>query len=234
MTRASISCGLVLLTGIGLWFSPLFGEEQSQVARPAVPSIAKPPTPVPASPAACPGCLPCPIQEAAHDELVEELVTILNETESPDTVILTASLLASMRPSAKKAVPAIIRGAERVGLLREHCGKATDATKQEPIHALAELIHSIALGKNPGEGERDMAAAQGGLCYPPPVAPSYPSPMAMPLPPPGAGLPTRICPPELVERTLERLDQLERRLSVMERARSEVSSTVKKVTAVER
>jgi hypothetical protein len=45
--------------------------------------------------------------------LVKELVKILDETQSPDTLLVTVGLLAEMKADAKLAVPAAIRAAER-------------------------------------------------------------------------------------------------------------------------
>ncbi len=54
-----------------------------------------------------------------HD-LLSELIAILNETKSVDTFSVTLAALAEMGPRAEPAIPAIIRNAERLGLLKDH------------------------------------------------------------------------------------------------------------------
>lgn len=75
----------------------------------------------------CPNCPNCPATKTADkakatketkEKLVQELVSILNETKSPDTFAVTASCLGMMGHDARPAVPAIIRNAERLGLLK--------------------------------------------------------------------------------------------------------------------
>lgn len=61
----------------------------------------------------------CPPPVAGNAKLVEELRSLLQETNSADTFQLTAMALAHLGPDAKSAVPAIIRGAERLGLIKD-------------------------------------------------------------------------------------------------------------------
>src|SRR5207244_8896475 len=49
---------------------------------------------------------------------IDELVSILNETRSPDAFLVTLSILQELKPEARAVVPAIIRNAERLRLLK--------------------------------------------------------------------------------------------------------------------
>jgi hypothetical protein len=68
---------------------------------------------VSAPPPCCPQCAP------ENAKLVDELLTILKETKSADTFLVAVKALSDIGPDAKKAVPAIIRGAEQHGLLKD-------------------------------------------------------------------------------------------------------------------
>jgi hypothetical protein len=52
--------------------------------------------------------------DLAEEQLVQELVKILNETKSPQTLLATTLALMPMGKKAQAAVPAIIRNAERL------------------------------------------------------------------------------------------------------------------------
>jgi hypothetical protein len=65
----------------------------------------------------------------ADDEFVEDLVSILNETHSPDAFLVTLSVLQELKPDARVVVPAIIRNAERLRLFKRT--KADQATEEQ-------------------------------------------------------------------------------------------------------
>lgn len=72
-----------------------------------------------------PSCTPvsarccCAATAPENAKLVEELRGLLQETSSRDTFLVTVKALSDIGPSAKMAVPAIIRGAERLKLSKD-------------------------------------------------------------------------------------------------------------------
>ena len=67
---------------------------------------------------AAPGVPPLS-QPALPGGYVGELVAVLNETKSVDAFLITVELLQKMGADARPAVPAVIRNAERLGILRK-------------------------------------------------------------------------------------------------------------------
>src|SRR5207245_2151527 len=64
--------------------------------------------------------------------VVEELIALLDETQSRDTYLATVLVLSRLGSEAKPALPAALRNAEQLGLLRGICkhgrpGKASAA-----------------------------------------------------------------------------------------------------------
>ncbi|HKB40226.1 MAG TPA: hypothetical protein VKD72_27600, partial [Gemmataceae bacterium] len=76
----------------------------------SVPAATEPVPPTPDRPP-CPRCT----SGRPDDDLVGALVAILEETRSPDTLLVTVKALADLGPRARTAVPAVIRSAERLG-----------------------------------------------------------------------------------------------------------------------
>ncbi len=58
---------------------------------------------------------------AAHENatFVNELLTILNETRSPDAFLVTITVLSELKPDARQVVSTIIRNAERLKLFAQ-------------------------------------------------------------------------------------------------------------------
>jgi hypothetical protein len=106
------------------------------------------------------------------------LLIILHETKSPDTFVVTARALAAVGPAARRAVPAVIRGAERLNLLSEigKQAKAGDGLGMVVVEAIEELLQ--------GQGA-------GRACCTPVCAPVCAPPVAYAVPccPPAAGGP---------------------------------------------
>jgi hypothetical protein len=79
------------------------------------------------------------------DPYIAELLTILQETKSVDAFIMTLNLLVDARPDHRQVVPAVIRNAERLGLLAKHMLKQ-DAGREADVaelitNALERLVH---------------------------------------------------------------------------------------------
>jgi hypothetical protein len=69
--------------------------------------------------------------------LVGELVAILNETKSKDTFLVTVAALQKIGPEARASAPAIIRNADRLGLLR---GISREPKKETSKGRAAEVV----------------------------------------------------------------------------------------------
>jgi hypothetical protein len=138
--------------------------------------------------------------KATKEHVVGELVTILNETKSPDTFVVTVSCLGMMGHDARMAVPSIIRNAERLGLLKEvsefaweeSCEDAKPGKQQRIAEGIMDCLDQI-LSRQPGIGGK--AAYQPNLPPPSPlVCPpsglvlpqSFPIPVCAPPPAPPA------------------------------------------------
>jgi hypothetical protein len=152
----------------------------------------------------CPNCPNCPAKAAdkakavkeTKEKLVHELVTILNETKSADTFVVTASCLGMMGHDARPAVPSIIRNAERLGLLKGAsevvCDEESEESKPTKQQRMAEGIMDCLdqiLSKQPS-GPKPPQSYQPCATLPVPVVCPAPG-MAMPenigfpvLPPP--------------------------------------------------
>jgi hypothetical protein len=72
---------------------------------------------------------------------LEDLLSILDETKSPDAFMLTLRCLDDDKADPRVLIPAAIRNAERLGILRDHGGK--EGRKQERAETFAELLEHI-------------------------------------------------------------------------------------------
>lgn len=115
-----------------------------------------------------------------NDKLVEGLVAIINETDSTDTLLVTVKALADLGPRARLAVPAIIRGADRLGLLKDITQQKKGAGEEAEGMVIVEAIEQILKGS----GARPVAccAACPTVCPPAPVAGTAAAPCVAPLP----------------------------------------------------
>jgi hypothetical protein len=135
----------------------------------SVPQVTPPPEPtnvgadlVPA-PSPTPAA-PCQVACSPSTGLVGELVLILNETKSVDTFALTCSLLGKMGAEARPAVPAMIRNAERLGLLRKALLTGQRGKRQDAADALAELMeHIVAPASESARQGACLGAAAGAM-----------------------------------------------------------------------
>ena len=129
---------------------------------------------------------------AVRATVVQELTAILNETDSAETFVVTAMALEKMGAAARPAVPAIVRNAERLGVLKGLFQGDGHGKKAERAEVVMKAIETIL--QKPG------GASGRGCCYPAadpllrgsPPAPVVPAPSAPcpPPPPPGPFSPT--------------------------------------------
>jgi hypothetical protein len=57
--------------------------------------------------------------KVSQETMVQDMVAILNETQSPETFAITVAALSKMGRDAKPAVPAIIRNADRLEFFKD-------------------------------------------------------------------------------------------------------------------
>jgi len=107
------------------------------------------------------------------DDLVGGLVAILEETKSPDTLLVTVKALADLGPRARTAVPAVIRSAERLGVLKDILHQKDEQGAVGPV--IVDLIDQIIKGRD---------ARVPTCCSSPPRTTGYaPVPLSPPPPP---------------------------------------------------
>jgi hypothetical protein len=97
-----------------------------------------------------------------------ELLTLINETESPDTFLIAVEALTGLEPERKGLIAAVVRNADRLGLLKGVAsGKVTE--HQEVItKMLDKLVQARTEGRTRGR------TSSNRYCVPPqqlPVAP---------------------------------------------------------------
>ena len=123
----------------------------------------QPPQSAPKSPPAQ-ACEP----SGPNGALVKELVKILDETQSPDTLLVTVGLLAEMKADAKLAVPAAIRAAERLQVFGTSLVSSKNNQEDSTANELAELLMELVRREDKGGRVRACCAPQ-----PPMLAPAY-------------------------------------------------------------
>lgn len=137
---------------------------------------------------------------SVNDKVIQELIGILKETQSQETFIITAMVLGRMGPDAKRAIPDIIRNAERLEMLKD-LGNDPSNAKHENAEGVMAAIEMILDPKGGGgvSVKRSYAPAAtyyyGAGAYTP--APSYPAPPApacypCPVAPPAASYGTPV------------------------------------------
>jgi hypothetical protein len=97
-----------------------------------------------AAPVVVERCCPNERCASAPNDQVQELIKILNETKSANTLVATTIALVPLGDKAKVAVPVILRNAERLKIL-ESLGNL-DSKKGEMASILVESIYAIQAG----------------------------------------------------------------------------------------
>jgi hypothetical protein len=150
--------------------------------------------------AACCGTGACGKSKAAAcasaDPLVKELVSMMEETNSPEMFVVTVMVLGKVGPEARPAVPAILRKAERLGLFKGLINSEADpGGRRELTNAVFESIESI-LDKDGGVEAKSPIAPAGYYMPGPGFGPAPVVPSAFgPLPPPPGMMPNYMAPP---------------------------------------
>jgi hypothetical protein len=80
-------------------------------------------------------------ESSAEDQVVHDLIDILNETKSPQTLLATTLALMPMGKKAQAAVPVIIRNAERLKLFAPL--KDMSSTKAENATVILTAVMAI-------------------------------------------------------------------------------------------
>jgi hypothetical protein len=105
-----------------------------------------------------------PQAKDANEGFVGELVSILNETRSPDAFLVTLSILQEIKPDARAVVPEIIRNAERLRLFKRTDPDHPTEQQKMIVECIAALMKKDA-GPETGElgpGALDPGALTGG------------------------------------------------------------------------
>jgi hypothetical protein len=154
------------------------------------------------------GCSACcsAMATTTDDHIVQELMTILKETRSPDTFLVTVTVLGRMGPAAKSAIPAIIRNAERLEMLTDVANPEAEGRKEEVAEALMDSMAHILRKPMTGRVKTARATAAASVVYPIPCAPPacIPQPVYIqgdaqpPQPAPSLGVYQAVAPPPTV------------------------------------
>src|SRR5258708_3194104 len=73
-------------------------------------------------------------------ELVEEMIDLLNKTDSSDTFFVALKLLEPLKTDAKMAIPAIMRNAERLGIFKSHLA---DKDETEMVESVLKTLQKL-------------------------------------------------------------------------------------------
>lgn len=150
--------------------------------------------------ATCSTCSKSKETTCDNAKVVTELMAILKDTKSPETFLLTATTLCRLGGEAKRALPAIIRNAERLELLDGLLDSNTTADNREAAQAVFEAIEMI-LDKK-GGGKRSRACTTPAIAPAPaasygyaPLVPAVPGTIAPAAPGSTYNAPTPSCCP---------------------------------------
>jgi hypothetical protein len=88
---------------------------------------------------------------SADDKIIDEMIAILKETKSEETFIVTAMALGRLGPAAKRALPQLIRNAERLELLSGLFDANADAEDRKVVQHVAEAIVMLAESNKDGQ-----------------------------------------------------------------------------------
>ena len=118
--------------------------------------------------------------KASKQQTAAELVTIIQETESPETFLVSLMALVALDPKDASVLPIAIRKAEKLDLLKGMLSNEQMRPGQEMLMQLFEVMIGEKLEKviNSGNGANRQGAA--AACYAPgfqpSAAPGVPSP----------------------------------------------------------
>ena len=188
MKRSLPLFALLALTAALVPVLTVFGEgpkeKQNTAADPLLSKFCK---------SCCQGCCAkcCPTKAVSvNDQLLQELTTILKETRSRETFVVTVMALSRMGADAKRTVPDIIRNAERLELLKD---LATSGTSSEKPQLTQEIVVDIQAILDGTPNPRTPNAYGYAATYGYPSYPAYPTGPVYEPTPTGVYAPT--CPP---------------------------------------
>jgi hypothetical protein len=75
-----------------------------------------------------------------EEGFIRELLSILNETRSPDAFLVTLSILQELKPDARAVVPEIIRNAERLRLFKRTDPDHPTEAQKMIVDCIGELL----------------------------------------------------------------------------------------------
>lgn len=101
------------------------------------------------SPATCIGSNPSP-SSSTDAKIIDEMIAILKETKSEETFVVTAMALGRMGPEAKRALPQLIRNAERLELFEDLFDANAEAGDRQVVRQVAEAIMMLAESNKDG------------------------------------------------------------------------------------
>ncbi len=102
---------------------------------------------------------------STDSKIIDELIVILKETKSEETFVVTAMALGRMGPDAKRALPQLIRNAERLELFEDLFDPEAAKGDREVSQGVAEAIMMLAEGNKEGR--------PAGYAYPASPAPYW-------------------------------------------------------------
>jgi hypothetical protein len=118
--------------------------------------------------AQCPGQMAKSVDEAVYDELT----AMIRETDSQDVFVVAVVGLGGLGETSKRAIPVVIRNADRLGVLKGIAKAETPTPAQDVVMQF--------LGGNMGQGPGD-AAASASMAFRAPAMPP-PAPFSFNLP----------------------------------------------------
>jgi hypothetical protein len=124
-------------------------------------------TPAPAYGPPLPAVPPPP----ADDTVVRELVTVLDQTKSRDTFCLALPVLTALKGDGRRAIPAVLRNAERLHISRGMRQEGAKWTREQKL--VADCLQALA--GRPGARARPDVFATPPPAPPPPTAYSSPT-----------------------------------------------------------
>jgi hypothetical protein len=128
-------------------------------------------------------------------KIIDEMIAILKETKSEETFIVTVMALGRMGPEAKRALPQLIRNAERLKLFQVLLNAKAEAGDRGVSQHVAEAIVMMAAGQPMGylSVQQTMACAHGSYGNPSAVG-SWTQPAVAPTVVPTCQTPAAPCP----------------------------------------
>ncbi len=98
-----------------------------------------------------------PAKTVTSEDDVAELLTILNETTSVDTFVVTLGMLVELEPERKGMIAAVIRNADRLGLLK---GVVTSGKPIPEHEAISTALEKMVAARNEAKNRSTRPATR--------------------------------------------------------------------------